>query len=109
MCQHNTSTHARRVDGHTALRNVVEDLKRDGWGRHTILVPGPLYWVSIPPALYLNAIAAFAFLCPAFMAPVQHFCECLVWCGSGALKSSKGNRVQVAFVCSGCVQFGAEL
>ena len=53
----------------------MEDLKRDGWGRHTILVPGLVYWVTIPPALYLNATAAFAFLCPAFMAPVQHFCE----------------------------------
>eukprot|EP00903_Cladosiphon_okamuranus_P013710 g12766.t1 len=62
-----------RVDSHTALRSIVEELKRDGWGRHTILVPGLVYWISIPPALYLNAMAAFAFLCPAFMEPVQRF------------------------------------
>lgn len=53
----------------------MEDLKKDGWGRHTILVPGLVYWITIPPALYLTAIAAFAFFCPPFMAPVQHFCE----------------------------------
>eukprot|EP00752_Nemacystus_decipiens_P006897 g6195.t1 len=62
-----------RVDNHTALRSLVEDLKRDGWGRHTFLVPGFVYWITIPPALYLTAIAAFAFLCPPFMEPVQHF------------------------------------
>lgn len=64
-----------RVDSHTALRDIVEDLKRDGWGRHTFLVPGLVWWISIPVALYLNAIAAFAFLSPAFLAPVQHWCK----------------------------------
>lgn len=59
----------------------MEGLKREGWGRHTILVPGLVYWITIPPALYLTAIAAFAFFCPPFLAPVQHFCESRVWCG----------------------------
>lgn len=76
----------------------MAELKSDGWGRHTILVPGLVHWITIPPALYLTAMAAFAFLCPAFMAPVQHFCESvstLVWCGGGFLSSRGVRRVEV--------------
>ncbi|CAM9421603.1 unnamed protein product [Ectocarpus sp. 12 AP-2014] len=62
-----------RVDRNTALRTIVEDLKRDGWGRHTLLVPGLGYWICIPLGIWLNAVAAFKALCPAFLAPVQRF------------------------------------
>lgn len=79
--QHAHSTHSprrptRRVDSQTALRNIVDDLKRDGWGRHTILSPGLAWWILIPLGIWMNAVSAFAFLCPAFLAPVQQFCEC---------------------------------
>lgn len=62
----------------------MEDLKRDGWGRHTLLVPGLGYWICIPLGIWLNAVAAFKALCPAFLAPIQRFCEracCALWCG----------------------------
>lgn len=65
------------MDGHTALGMIVENLKGDGWGRHTLLVPGLGYWICIPLGMWLTTIAAFGALCPAFLAPVQHFCECV--------------------------------
>ncbi|CAM9809112.1 unnamed protein product [Scytosiphon promiscuus] len=62
-----------RVDGQMALRMIVESLKSDGWGRHTLLVPGLGYWICIPIGIWLTTIAAFGALCPAFLAPVQQF------------------------------------
>ncbi|CAM9717910.1 unnamed protein product, partial [Hapterophycus canaliculatus] len=64
-----------RVDGPTALRIIVENLKGDGWGRHTLLVPGLGYWIGVPLGIWLTTIAAFGSLCPAFLEPVQQFCE----------------------------------
>lgn len=67
--------HLNSVDPGTALRGTVETLKEDGWGRHTFLVPGIGYWIFIPLGIWLITIAAFKEVCPAFLEPVQIFCE----------------------------------
>ncbi|CAM9542431.1 unnamed protein product [Pylaiella littoralis] len=62
-----------RVDGQTSLRIIVQDLKKDGWGRHTFLVPGLGWWILVLGGIWLNIVAAFGILCPAFLAPTRPF------------------------------------
>lgn len=66
------SLNVSSVDPSTALKNIVDSLKRKGWARHHVPRPSLGYCICNPMGIWLLTLAGFRGPCPGFLAPLAN-------------------------------------